>query len=107
MFDENLSASLPRLLADVFPGSAHVRDLSLKGGDDREIWTYAAAHGFSIVTKDDDFKEMSVLRGAPPKLVMIGLGNCSTGEVETLLRSRRAELEKFEHDAVVSVIELP
>ena len=107
LFDENLSASLPRLLEDIFPGSAHLRDVALKGGDDREIWTYAATHGFAIATKDDDFRELSVLHGTPPKVVMIGHGNCATSEVEALLRHYRLELEKFGRDPVVSMIALP
>ena len=73
----------------------------------REIWAHAAAHGLALVTKDDDFEELSVLRGAPPKLVMIGLGNCTTVEVASLLRHHAGELAKFALDPVGSVIELP
>ena len=75
--------------------------------NDREIWTFAATGGFAVVTKDDDFKELAVLRGAPPKLIMIGLGNCSTDDVVALLRDRRFDLEAFERDKVGAVIDLP
>lgn len=60
LFDENLSAGLPQRLADDYPGSAHLRDVGLKGADDADVWNYAAREGFVIVTKDDDFRELSV-----------------------------------------------
>jgi hypothetical protein len=34
LFGENLSPKLPRLLADLFPGSAHVDELGLGATDD-------------------------------------------------------------------------
>jgi predicted nuclease of predicted toxin-antitoxin system len=107
LFDENLSHELPRLLASEFPNSAHVRDLGLVGADDTIIWTSAAAHGFVLVTKDDDFLELSILRGAPPKVVGIGLGNCRTSDVVALLRSEKSKLERFDQDRDASILELP
>ena len=55
LFDENLSPKLPRLVAATFPGSLHVRDLGLMGCADEEIWNYASANGFTIVSKDNGF----------------------------------------------------
>ncbi len=66
LFDENLSPTLVRDLADIFPESAHVRDLRLQSAPDEEIWRRAAADGFIIVTKDDDFRQRSFLYGFPP-----------------------------------------
>jgi predicted nuclease of predicted toxin-antitoxin system len=106
LFDENLSAILPGSLADLFPASAHLRDLELSGADDSLIWKYAGTHGFSIVTKDDDFRELSILRGAPPKLIMICLGNCTTAQVEQLLRNSAPSLTAFDADQTAALIEL-
>ncbi len=36
-FDENLSPKLPRLLADLFPGSARVEELGLDATDDARV----------------------------------------------------------------------
>lgn len=107
LFDENLSPGLPQRLADVFPGSAHLRDVGLKGADDSDAWNHAAREGFAVVTKDDDFRELSVLKGSPPKLVMIRTGNCSTRDVETLLRANADKLEAFNRDLTASLMELP
>jgi predicted nuclease of predicted toxin-antitoxin system len=106
LFDENLSATLPRLLADVFPGSTHVCDVGLSGTDDRAIWSFAAHGNFTIVTKDDDFREISVLRGAPPKLIIITAGNSSTKEIQTLLRLNLGRIETFTVDHGSALLEL-
>jgi predicted nuclease of predicted toxin-antitoxin system len=55
LFDQNLSYRLPRRLADLYPGSLHLRDAGLLGTDDGTIWRYAAQHGLTIVSKDRDF----------------------------------------------------
>lgn len=69
LFDQNLAPALARRLADLYPGSAHVRELGLAAADDEVIWARAAADGYVIVTKDDDFRPRSFLRGPPPRVV--------------------------------------
>ncbi len=59
LIDENLPASLKRHLADLFPGSIHVSDISLTSSSDCSIWEYAKAFGFAILTKDNDFAARS------------------------------------------------
>ena len=95
LFDENLSARLVRLLAEVYPGSAHLADVALAGAADGRVWAYAAAHGYVLVTKDEDFHRLSVFRGFPPKVVWVRLGNCSTGEVAALLTHYHATVVEF------------
>ena len=53
---------------------------------DRVVWEYAHQHDCMIVTKDADFSEFSLLLGFPPKVIWIRRGNCSTKEIEALLR---------------------
>lgn len=95
LFDENLSGRLPRLLADAFPGSADVVGLGLGGATDRAIWDRAKADGFVLVTKDEDFQRLSVLLGAPPKVIWIRLGNCAPSDVARLLRFRLEQVHAF------------
>ena len=58
-------------------------------------WQYAAAHGFTIVSKDSDYHQRSFVVGPPPKIIWLRIGNKSTAQIEQLLRSRRAEIEAF------------
>lgn len=95
LFDENLAARLVDDLANVFPDSAHVTTLGLGGKSDRLIWTRAAADGFVLVTKDEDFHRLSVLLGPPPKVIWIRLGNCTTEDVARLLRFRTDDVKAF------------
>lgn len=106
LFDQNLAPRLLLGLEDFFPGSAHVRDLGLAQAEDRAIWNYAATSGFAIVTKDDDFRQLSFLLGAPPQVVWVRLGNCTTAEVEHLLRSRHADILAFESDPIAALLVL-
>jgi predicted nuclease of predicted toxin-antitoxin system len=64
LFDENLSPQLVDLLADVYPGSLQVHGCGLGRSSDEEIWEYAKTNGFTIVSRDSDFEERSVLRGS-------------------------------------------
>ncbi|MEP7352159.1 MAG: DUF5615 family PIN-like protein [Acidobacteriota bacterium] len=95
LLDENLAPSLIAILADIYPESAHVRDLDLKSSPDTLVWSYAAKLGLAIVSKDSDFRQRSFLYGAPPKVIWLRLGNCSTTKIAQLLRSRHAEVEAF------------
>ena len=77
LFDQNLSPKLVRRLADLFPGSSHVQAVGLDCASDDQVWEHARRNGFAIVTKDGDFNNLSVMRGSPPKVVWLQLGNCS------------------------------
>ena len=107
LFDENLSPLLPAQLAAHFPGCAHVGDLGLTGADDGLIWRRAAEQGFVLTTKDDDFSELSILRGAPPKLILIRLGNCRTTAIAALLLREAPRIARFVADPEACLLELP
>lgn len=95
LLDENLAPRLAASLSDLYPGSEHVRSCDLGGADDNAVWEHAKAHGFAIVSKDSDFAERSVLYSNPPKIVWVRIGNCSTAEIEKLLRSASEMIRSF------------
>jgi predicted nuclease of predicted toxin-antitoxin system len=74
LFDQNLSPRLPRLLADIYAGSSHVREIGLRDASDSVIWEHAKDHGFAIVSKDSDFQQRSLLSGSPPKFIWLRVG---------------------------------
>jgi predicted nuclease of predicted toxin-antitoxin system len=83
------------LLADVFPASLHVRALVGVGTTDARVWELAAEHDCLLVTKDEDFHRLSVLRGAPSKAVWLRLGNSTTEIMADLLRRHDQDLRAF------------
>ena len=95
LFDRNLSPRLPRLLEDLYPDSADIRDLGMRDATDTQIWEYAKANGFAIVSKDSDFQERSVLFGSPPKVVWIRAKNCTTTQLQDVLRTAFPIIKKF------------
>ena len=95
LFDENLSLRLVKALADIYPGSAQVHECGLGSSDDAAIWQYAKDNGFTIVSKDSDFQERSVLHGHPPKIIWLRATNCSSAEIESLLRAAAPIIARF------------
>ncbi|MGH9610533.1 MAG: DUF5615 family PIN-like protein, partial [Bryobacteraceae bacterium] len=80
---------------DLYPESLHVSRSGLNSKDDMLIWEFARTHQFVIVTKDRDFRELSLSLGAPPKLIWICLGNCSTKRIERALRRQAVQIADF------------
>ena len=95
LFDQNLSPRLVSILSDAYPDCSHVQDLGMARSMDTEVWNYAAEHGYTIVSKDADFHQRSLLLGAPPKVIWIRQGNCSVAETADLLRERFIAVERF------------
>lgn len=106
LFDENLSHRLASLLADLFPDSVHVRDIGLKAADDIQVWDYAKINDFMVVSRDSDMHDRSFLFGYPPKVIWVRLGNCSTSDVEKLLRREFKAIEIFHNDTYASFLTL-
>ena len=106
LFDENLSPRLAVRLADLFPASTHVREVGLRAADDPVVWDYARRNDFLIVSKDADMHDLSLLFGDPPKVIWLRLGNCSTTQVENLLRREFEAIQAFYDDSDVSLLAL-
>ena len=95
LLDENLSPRLISGLPVLFAGSRHVHDVGLGGLDDGQVWDFAVAHGFAIVSKDSDFVQRSLLERKPPKIIWLRIGNCSTLEIERLIHAASPTIERF------------
>jgi predicted nuclease of predicted toxin-antitoxin system len=106
LFDQNLSHKLVQHLADLFPDSVHVRDVGLKTSADSVAWEYAKNNDLLIVSKDSDFHQRSFLYGFPPKVIWVRLGNCSTADVERVLRTNFDIIKAFYEDKYVSFLSL-
>ena len=106
LFDQNLSPKLVNRLTDLYPNSDHLDLLGLGTAEDTLVWEYAKDNGFVVVTEDADFADLSVLRGFPPKVVWLRRGNCSTADIENLLRDHNAEIEDLVADSTSGILTL-
>jgi predicted nuclease of predicted toxin-antitoxin system len=57
-----------------------------------------------IVSKDADFNNRAFLFGPPPKVVWLRRGNCSTRDIEDLLRARHADVVAFSSDVDAALL---
>lgn len=85
LLDENLSRRIVASLQPHFPGTSHVSLVGLERATDQEIWAYAKANDYVVVTKDDDFQAIQGLHGHPPQIIRVRLGNCSNEDLLALL----------------------
>ena len=106
LFDHNLSPRLVGRLADLYPQATHTSLAGLDRATDSAVWLYAQEQDYVLVTKDVDFSDVSVLRGFPPKVIWIRLGNCTTSDIENALRRGYAAISDFMTDPTVGVLEL-
>ena len=95
LLDENLSERLLPSLEERFPGSRHIRLLGLSGASDTEIWEQARLSGAMLVTKDEDFLQLSIRRGFPPKVICLAIGNAGNAATAALLLDQAAVIEAF------------
>lgn len=94
LLDENLSRRLvPFLLAD-YPGSTQVALLGMEQANDRQVWEYARAHEFVIVTRDSDYYDLSTIYGQPPKVIWLRTGNQAKAATLAALLNNREAIEK-------------
>ena len=93
LLDENLSRRLVPFLQHAYPGSDQVVLLGMQSASDIDIWQKAKENGYTIVTRDADFQELSLVWGSPPKVIRL----------KTLNQSRAATLKVLldNHDLIV------
>jgi predicted nuclease of predicted toxin-antitoxin system len=106
LFDNNLSYKLVLQLAHLYPECSHIAALGLEAATDLEVWRYAQQHDCCLVTKDADFNDLLAAKGYPPKVLWIRLGNCTTAEIATLLRTHHETVNAFLEDNSVVLLEL-
>jgi predicted nuclease of predicted toxin-antitoxin system len=106
LLDENVSDRIVQRIADLFPGSAHIKSVELKEADDRIVWNWAKEHGFIVVSKDTDFYQRSIVFGFPPKFIWLRVGNCPTSLITNLLRSRYEIIRQFVESETESLLVL-
>ena len=106
LFDHNLSQRLSARLQDLFPGSLHIREVLARRTPDESIWFYAKDNEFVVVSKDSDYRDLSIRLGYPPKVILIRNGNSPVAVVESLLRDNYDEIIAFEQDPAHGIIEL-
>jgi len=96
LIDDNISWRLGKCLQDVFPGSIHVSRCGLPTpAGDWAIHDFAKRNDYILLTQDDDFEVISLLRGVPPKVILLRTGNMRVRDMEQILRGGLDEIFEF------------
>ena len=102
-----VDAQLPRRLARELAASGHeaTHTLDFPAGNrtpDGDINGVALRESRVVVTKDNDFVTSFLLRGVPPKLLLISTGNISNDDLSKLFAANMTALEAAlaKHDFV-------
>ncbi len=95
LYNGMLPPVLVRRLADLWPDARHVVIEYGERFDDRDVWSEARKHGYTIITKDSDFSDSNKHPGPPPQAVRLRLGNATTDDLERYVREHAAEVEAF------------
>lgn len=78
LVDNQLSAALAHWLETEGCHAEHVLALGLAQSSDEDIWQRAAREGAVIISKDEDFSRMTLLRPELVSVVWLRFGNCRT-----------------------------
>jgi len=108
LLDANISWKLMPILKEHFGECIHADDIpGLEfPARDTEIWQYAKANGYAIITRDNDFNDLITVRGFPPKIIWLRTGNCSRKfTADSLIRSKETiqELLKSEESGLLEI----
>ena len=106
LFDQNISFRIIKRIEDIFPGSISVRELGYDNPHDFEIWKFAKSNNFSIVTFDSDFIDISNLRGFPPKIIWLRIGNTSTKNIAERIRTEQSSIVDFLNSSENAFLEM-
>lgn len=106
LLDQSLSRRLVPVLDRAFPGITHASSAGLEQAPDETVWIYAKQEDLAIVTKDADFIDLSILRGVPPRVIWLRIGNCATGQIATLLLLHQEAIQAFLEAPTLRVLTL-
>ena len=106
LFDQNISFRIIKEISPLFPGSKQVREVSLEGKLDLEVWNYAKSNGFTLVSFDSDFADLSLIFGFPPKVIWLRLGNSSTNRITAVLTQKKEEIQIFLKNEVEGILKV-
>ena len=94
LIDENLPASLSRLLQETGHDILEVAASPLRGSSDEQLWKLAAIEQRILITKDLDFP-LPQIRPYPLGLVLIRVPDTFTGKQITKLFSQALKTTKL------------
>jgi len=107
LLDANISWRIVKNIESYVEECNHVDNCDLKvPAKDIEIWNYAKANQFIIITNDEDFINFSTIYGYPPKIVIIKTGNLRRNLVQELLLKYLDDIKLLHASSDTGILEI-
>lgn len=106
LLDENISFRVVQSLTNIFPGSIHISNQQPQLKEDQQIFDFAKANDFTIVSFDEDFYDLQLLKGYPPKIVWLRFGNSGNLRVVSKLIENQEAIISFLSNPDSGIIEI-
>lgn len=92
IIDNQLPPALAQHLRKHGHDAVHVIELELDETSDREIWRIASSQPSAIVSKDEDFLNLSLANATGPAFVWVRSGNCRTPTLIATFDARMTDI---------------
>jgi predicted nuclease of predicted toxin-antitoxin system len=106
LLDENISHRIITSLAPSFPGIKHIKDITITGAADDDIWKAAMDNNLTIVTFDADYENILTLRGFPPKVIWFRFGNSINKVIIDTLLFHEIVIKDFIKNKLLGILEI-
>ncbi len=98
LLDQNISHRVVKLIEQHFPFASSVKQEELTDANDVTVWQHAKQNGFAIVTFDEDFFNIQMAKGFPPKIIWFKTGNISNKQAADFLIAQKDMITSFISD---------
>jgi len=107
LLDANISWRIIKLIANDFLACSHANEIKVnQPAKNIEIWEFAKQNNFTILTHDDDFEKLLLLKGVPPKVIILKTFNKNTKQIAELLISKKEIIESFISNDQLMILEI-
>lgn len=106
LFDQNISFRITKKISEYFPETLQIRTIGLENSSDMVIWEYAKTNNYCIVTFDSDFIDITNLKGFPPKIIWLRIGNTTTDNIAQTLIENKIRIVEFIADPTLAFLEI-
>lgn len=98
LLDENISRRIIPLIHPSFGEVEYIRSPRVglnQPISDHTVWKFAKENNFHILTRDEDFIKLSLLFGAPPKVILLNSGNTTNQQLADILIHNVEKIRQF------------
>ncbi|MDZ7935528.1 MAG: DUF5615 family PIN-like protein [Emticicia sp.] len=107
VIDQNISFRIIHQIEHLFTKVEHIRTLGWTDAPDIIIFRNAKQQKFdAILTLDEDFDNLILENGTPPKILWLRVRNCSTAHLAKIIALKIEIINEFLNDKELDCLEI-